>query len=40
MNSHETRKENASAASTTRFMPAMKAGKNGRTRWGDSSCRP
>src|SRR3954447_9791836 len=40
MSSHANRKLYASAASRTRFIPARKAGKNGRTRAGSFSCRP
>ena len=40
MNSQANRKVKASAAMTTRFMPARKAGKNGSTRCGAVSCRP
>src|SRR3954465_1054293 len=40
MNSQAKRKVNASAASSTTFMPARKAGKNGSTRPGASSWRP
>jgi hypothetical protein len=40
MNSQLKRKLKASSAITTRFMPARKAGKNGRTRAGAASCRP
>jgi hypothetical protein len=37
MNSQHKRKENASSAMITRFMPARKAGKKGRTRSGAES---
>ena len=40
MNSQESRKVKASSATTTMFMPARKAGKNGSTRCGAVSCRP
>src|SRR5258708_39784869 len=37
MNSQQSRYENASSASATRFMPARKAGKDGSTRCGAGS---
>jgi len=40
MNSQLSRKENASSAITTRFMPARKAGKKGSTLWGAVSWGP